>query len=126
MITPAESKAARGLLGWTQGQLADAARTSQGAVGNFESGKRPTSDRMILAFRRALVGAGVEFTEGALGVRLKDSKSAGILPAQGQIRPTIARVGRARRSGMAAASSGASKTEHEVRWRPTSLRLAQP
>jgi transcriptional regulator with XRE-family HTH domain len=126
MITPAESKAARGLLGWTQGQLADAACTSQGAVGNFESGKRPTSDRMILAFRRALAAAGVEFTEGAPGVRLKNGQSVGIPSAQRQSRPAIARMELARRSGMAGPSSAASNSQRGVTWRPRSLRLAQP
>jgi hypothetical protein len=79
MITPAECKAARGLLGWSRVRLAGRADDiSEGTIRTFEDGYRPT-DRKINTIQRALEAAGVEFTNGGEpGVKLK-AKATGLL-----------------------------------------------
>ena len=65
-------RAARGLLGWSQTQLAKAAGLSPVTVKRFETaaGAR-VSDDAVAAMRQAIEAAGVEFTNGARpGVRL--------------------------------------------------------
>ena len=65
MITPAECKAARELLGWSRTRLAARADDiSESTIRTFEDGHRPT-DRKISAIRCALESAGVEFAEDA-------------------------------------------------------------
>jgi ribosome-binding protein aMBF1 (putative translation factor) len=72
MITPAECKAARELLGWSRTRLAARADDiSESTIRTFENGHLPT-DRKINAVRRALEAAGVEFTnDGEPGVKPK-------------------------------------------------------
>jgi ribosome-binding protein aMBF1 (putative translation factor) len=72
MITPAQCKAARELLGWSQPRLAARAdNISETTTRNFEDGHQPT-DQKIAAIQRALEAAGVEFTNGdEPGVKLK-------------------------------------------------------
>lgn len=66
-------RAARGLLGWSQTDLAKAARLSLPTVKRFETGaKAPVSAGAIATMRQAIEAAGVEFTNGSRpGVRLK-------------------------------------------------------
>jgi hypothetical protein len=72
VITPAECKAARELLGWSRTRLASRADDiSESTIRTFEGGHRPT-DRKVNAIRCALETAGVEFTNGGEpGVKLK-------------------------------------------------------
>ncbi|MBP2303446.1 helix-turn-helix domain-containing protein [Azospirillum picis] len=74
MITPEQSRAARGLLDWTQQQLADGAGVGLSTVRDFEKGRRTPTAANLQAIRTALESAGVLFIaengEGA-GVRLK-------------------------------------------------------
>jgi transcriptional regulator with XRE-family HTH domain len=72
-------RAARGLLGWSQTQLAKAAGLSLPTVKRFEtaSGAR-VSDDAAAAMRRAIEAAGVEFTNGTRpGVRLVGTRGKG-------------------------------------------------
>ena len=71
-----QSRAARGLLGWSQQNLADAASVSLATVQFFETNKREPIHNNLTAIRRALEDAGVEFLpakngKGA-GVRLRE------------------------------------------------------
>ena len=72
-MTPAQCRAARGLLGWTAADLARAAGVSVIAIRGFES-ERPTPRRAEIAMmQRALQGAGIAFEEpegGHTGVSL--------------------------------------------------------
>lgn len=68
-ITPAQCRAARGLLDMSQDQLAAASRVSRRTVTNFEAGGT-TIPATANAIQRALETAGVEFIGG--GVRLRD------------------------------------------------------
>ena len=72
-MTPAQSRAARGLISITQTELAKAASLGQSTVIDFEKERRVVSDQAIAAIRTALESAGVEFIDengGGHGVRL--------------------------------------------------------
>ena len=71
-MTPAQSRAARGLISMTQTGLAKAANLGQSTVIDFERERRIVSADAIGAIRAALEHAGVEFIAengGGAGVR---------------------------------------------------------
>jgi transcriptional regulator with XRE-family HTH domain len=75
----AQARAARGLLGWSQGELAEAAGLSHPTVKRFETGKGANvSADAVAKLRAALEAAGVIFVdengEGA-GVRLRKART---------------------------------------------------
>lgn len=57
-MKPEQSRAARGWLGWTQAQLAEAARVGLSTVKDFESGKRVPIANNLDAMQRALQDGG--------------------------------------------------------------------
>jgi len=61
LISPAQSRAARGLLNWTLADLAGAASLGLSTVKNFESGLRVTTQANQNAIHRAFLEAGIEF-----------------------------------------------------------------
>ena len=73
-ITASQCRAARGLIGWSQEQLASASKVAKATIANFELGKRSPYDRTLDDLIAAFEAAGVQFIaengEG-LGVRLK-------------------------------------------------------
>jgi len=75
VITIEQLRAARGLLGWSQTELAERAGLSLPTVKRVEAGAGPrVSDTARKKLRRTLETAGVEFIEengGGLGVRLR-------------------------------------------------------
>jgi transcriptional regulator with XRE-family HTH domain len=72
MITPAQSRGARGILDWTQHRLASEASVSLSTVKDFEGGRRTPIENNLAAMRRAFESAGVEFlNEESSGVRLR-------------------------------------------------------
>ncbi|MGR0185481.1 helix-turn-helix domain-containing protein [Azospirillum aestuarii] len=54
MLTPAQSRAARGLLNWTQDRLAAEAHVGNSTVRDFEKGRRVPSHGNLLAIKQAL------------------------------------------------------------------------
>jgi hypothetical protein len=79
VITGEQIRAARKLLGWHRGQIAQRARGITGnTIGNAEGdypGEPPTSEQLA-EIRAVLEAAGVEFTSGdEPGVKLKASKA---------------------------------------------------
>ena len=74
MISARQVRAARALLGWSQQELADRAVVSLTAVKRLEAGLGDPRVSTVLAVRRALETAGVEFLAPAggkgAGVRL--------------------------------------------------------
>jgi transcriptional regulator with XRE-family HTH domain len=71
-MTREQCRAARGLLGWTQDRLCEAAQVSGPTLRNFESGKTTPLRATLAVIQRTLEDAGVEFTNGdAPGVRLR-------------------------------------------------------
>jgi transcriptional regulator with XRE-family HTH domain len=72
LITAGQLRAARGLLGWSQTDLAAKANVGRATIADFESGKRAPYARTLDVLRFALEAAGVEFTNGSEpGVKLK-------------------------------------------------------
>lgn len=74
MITPAQSRAARGLVEWSQQELAERSNLSESTIRDFEKGRRVPSVNNLAAIARALETAGVQFIDqngGGPGVRMK-------------------------------------------------------
>ncbi|KFI28169.1 helix-turn-helix transcriptional regulator [Paenirhodobacter enshiensis] len=73
-LTPAQCRAARGLVNWSQTRLAEEAGVSRATVTSFEAEKRVPIGNNLDAIRSALEAAGVEFIPengGGAGVRSK-------------------------------------------------------
>lgn len=73
-ISPAQCRAARALLGWSQDTLATSSLVAKATIANFEANKRTPYDRTIDALRIALELGGVEFIPengSGAGVRLR-------------------------------------------------------
>jgi hypothetical protein len=73
MITPAQCRAARALLDWSQMRLAESAHFGVVTIRLFEGGGR-TRDSTVVMLHRALETAGVIFVDGngeGPGVRLR-------------------------------------------------------
>lgn len=78
MISANQIRAARALIGWTQGQLAGAAGLSLAVVNNVERNVTDPRRSTLEAIQKALEGAGVEFIgerqnspDGGAGVRMR-------------------------------------------------------
>ena len=77
MMTPAQCRAARGLVEWSQSELAAASNLSLSTIRDFEKGRRVPTKNNLAAMLRALEGVGVEFIDGdAPGVRLRAPTAA--------------------------------------------------
>lgn len=63
MISIEQCRAARGLLGWTQQELADIAGLSKTAINNFEKSHSDIKRDSLIAIQNALENAGVEFLD---------------------------------------------------------------
>jgi len=72
-MSPEQSRAARGWLGWSQGELARRASVSLSTVYEFEKGQRNPTVNNLGAIRRAIEAAGVRL------IFSKDGSPAGIL-----------------------------------------------
>jgi transcriptional regulator with XRE-family HTH domain len=77
MISAEQSRAARGLLNWSQAQLAEQSNLGHSTIRNFESGLRVPGINNLAAIRRAFEQAGVTIINegdasdgGGAGVRL--------------------------------------------------------
>jgi hypothetical protein len=74
MITPAQCRAARALLDWSQRQLASAAQIGVSDVGQFERSGAQRRPAIMNIVRRTLEAGGIEFIAengGGPGVRLR-------------------------------------------------------
>jgi len=79
MITPAQCRAARGLLNWTQPDLARAANVGTTTVRQFEVSGAMPRPATLTVIRLAFEAAGVEFIPengGGAGLRLKKTEVA--------------------------------------------------
>lgn len=76
-ISPGQSRAARGLLGWSEADLAGRSGLDEDLVRAFENGTGDPPSGRIEVLRSALMAAGIVFTGGATpGVSL-DRSAAG-------------------------------------------------
>jgi transcriptional regulator with XRE-family HTH domain len=66
-----QSRAARGLLQWTQKDLAREARISHTTIRNFENGKTAPQPATLTVLRQTFEQHGVEFSADGRGVRLR-------------------------------------------------------
>ena len=73
VMTPEQSRAARGWLGWSQAELAKRATVSLRTVQGFEKGEKAPIPNNVAAMRRAIEAAGVRL------VFDKNGAAAGIL-----------------------------------------------
>jgi transcriptional regulator with XRE-family HTH domain len=74
MITAEQCRAARGLLDWSQAELADKAGVGIVTVRQFEAGDHESRRATLDVIKRAFESAGVEFIDqngGGPGLRLK-------------------------------------------------------
>lgn len=74
-ITASQIRAARGLLDWSQQQLATTANVGLSTIRGFETGKRVPIANNLQAIRTALETAGIIFIDQngyGPGVRLRD------------------------------------------------------
>jgi transcriptional regulator with XRE-family HTH domain len=75
MITAAQCRAARGLLSWTQTELASAASVGVVTVRQFEGQSGEPRTATLTVIRQAFEAAGVQFIPengGGAGVRMRD------------------------------------------------------
>jgi len=71
MFTPGQCRAARGLLGWSQHELAKRARVGVVTIHQLEAGTSEPRRSTLEVIQRAFEASGVEFTNGDQpGVRL--------------------------------------------------------
>lgn len=77
MITPAQIRAARALIGWKQADLASASGVSEISIKNIERGATDPRGKTLSAIQNAFLTAGVVFLDpgdirdGGHGVRLR-------------------------------------------------------
>jgi predicted transcriptional regulator len=75
MLTPAQLRAARALVGWSRQDLADASDVSTPAIRDFEAMISDSKQGTVLKWQRALEAAGVAFLNeddhAGAGVRWK-------------------------------------------------------
>lgn len=77
MISPAQCRAARGLLNWTQPDLAKAAGIGETTLRQFELERGQPRNATLVVLRQAFESAGIEFLAengGGPGLRLKKSE----------------------------------------------------
>jgi transcriptional regulator with XRE-family HTH domain len=77
-LYPAQCRAARALLNWSQVTLESAASVAKKTIADFEREARQPHARTLAAIRSALEAAGVEFIQengGGAGVRLSKRSS---------------------------------------------------
>jgi transcriptional regulator with XRE-family HTH domain len=70
-ITPAECKAARKLLGWSQPKLGEMLFVGASTIGEFERRRRRWPSLNLHKLRAVFESAGVEFTDDEAGVKLR-------------------------------------------------------
>jgi len=66
-MTPAQCRAARGLLGWTAADLARIASVSVFTIRNFEEERSVPDPAIVRLMRRAFEGASIRFDDAAEG-----------------------------------------------------------
>jgi transcriptional regulator with XRE-family HTH domain len=79
MISPAQCRAARALLNWSQQQLADRSGLSFSTIRDFEKGRHVPYATNLATIEQTLTEAGVRFLDGNC-VCLPGANDCGIVP----------------------------------------------
>jgi transcriptional regulator with XRE-family HTH domain len=90
MLTPAQTRAARGWLGWTQQELAAKAGVGLSTLRAFEAGQREPIRNNLGALRHAIESAGVRLLfdgEKATGIATDDARPSQITVATAASEP---------------------------------------
>jgi ribosome-binding protein aMBF1 (putative translation factor) len=66
-MTPEQSRAARGWLGWSQQDLAERAKVGLSTVRDFEAGRRHPIANNVAALRRAIEDGGIALEDDRQG-----------------------------------------------------------
>lgn len=75
-LTSPQCRAARGLLDWSQSELAERSKLSESTVRDFEKGRRTPSENNLDGIRKAFEDAGIEFIKGNQhGVRMRKMRA---------------------------------------------------
>lgn len=87
MIVPAQSRAARALLDWSQQELAARCRLGLSTVRDFEKGRRLPSAASLATMERTLEAAGVELIadKSGTGVKLRADGDAALHSLIGEL-----------------------------------------
>jgi transcriptional regulator with XRE-family HTH domain len=86
-ISAAQLRAARGLVGWSQQNLADKSDVGRATIADFEAGKRVPYATTLMRLQETLTAAGVEFIAengGGAGVRLRKADRPSSAPSEGE------------------------------------------
>jgi len=75
MISPAQCRAARGFLNWTQADLAREAQVGKNTLIDFEQAKRPTRPATIIALEKSLHRRRHPLRDGRRGPRVGGRES---------------------------------------------------
>lgn len=114
-MLPAQCRAARGLVEWSQTDLADVANVGLSTVKNFEAGRSAPIANNVAAIRAALQGVGVIFIaengEGP-GVRLRKAQTAPP-PTEARMQANAAEVRSQAAAAVDEAMSGLDATRQE-------------
>lgn len=79
-LLAAQIRAARGLLGWSQADLAETANIHRGTLIDIESGKREPQEATIAVLMNELAAAGIVFTERGVEFRKLPAKAYVMTP----------------------------------------------
>jgi transcriptional regulator with XRE-family HTH domain len=80
VISAPQCRAARGLLGWSQGDLARSSGVSEKSIADFERQARVPYERTVRDLMTAFETAGIEFTNGdAPGLKMKSETTTGFI-----------------------------------------------
>jgi len=78
-LSPAQCRAARALLSWSQADLVRYARITKKTIADFERGTTRPREKTIVQILAAFETAGIEFTNThSPGVRIRQNRNSGI------------------------------------------------
>jgi transcriptional regulator with XRE-family HTH domain len=89
-LLAAQVRAARALLGWSQGYLADGVSVSRSTIADLESNKREPHAATMFVILNELTAAGINFTER--GVEFRDFPPQPYVPTGVRSRGVSARA----------------------------------
>ena len=81
-LTPAQARAARALLGWSQRDFAARAGVAEPTVTQFERGARNPSRAVAWAMRTAFEAGGIEFIAAGAGSAVGGGEGVRLRPAE--------------------------------------------